>query len=71
MMRNIWWGLLGLLLLILGIFQEGCTAGGTYQKNSEEYVPYITDVPPAFYNNDPTLRYWYTYPYWNPNVGED
>lgn len=67
MMRNIWWGLLGLLLLGLG---EGCTAGVAYQKNSE-YVPYISDVPPAFYNNDPALRYWYTYPYWNPNVGED
>jgi hypothetical protein len=70
MMNKISCGLLGLLLLILGVFQEGCTTGVSYQKEPE-YEPYITDVPPSFYDNDPMLRHWYTFPYWNPNVGED
>jgi hypothetical protein len=51
-----------LALLVLGL---GC-AGGQYYQSSEDYEPYITDVPPSFYDNDPTLRHWYTYPYWDP-----
>ena len=48
----------------------GCAGGGYYQtQSSEEYVPYITDVPPSFYDNDPTLRHWFTAPYWDPSVG--
>ena len=70
MMKKIWWALSGFLLVVIGVLQEGCTAGGANQKNSE-YVPYISDVPPSFYNHDPTLRHWYTTPYWNPTVGGD
>jgi hypothetical protein len=25
-------------------------------------------VPPSFYNDDPTLRQWFTAPYWNPEA---
>ena len=52
-----------LALLILGF---GCAAGGYYQT-PETYSPSITDVTPSFYDNDPTLRHWFTAPDWNPN----
>ena len=46
----------------------GCAASFYYQTGPPDpYVPHITDVPPSFYDNDPALRHWYTYPYWNPN----
>jgi hypothetical protein len=45
----------------------GCASGGYYPSTHPDY-PYITDVPPEFYDYDPTLRHWYTAPYWNPNA---
>jgi hypothetical protein len=54
-----------LALLALGL---GCASPGYYQTR-EPYNSAITDVPPSFYDNDPTLRDWYTAPYWNPNIG--
>ena len=55
------------VLLSLSI---GCATGRDYQT-SEQYVPYITDVPPSFYDYDPALRHWFTAPYWDPSsLGE-
>lgn len=59
---------MGLCLLALGPLQEGCTAAGPYQKDSE-YAPYFGDVPATFYDNDPALRHWFTAPYWHPVSG--
>lgn len=53
-------------LLVLG---PGCAPG--YYQTSEEYYPYITDVDPSFYDYDPTLRHWFTYPYWDPSSRGD
>jgi hypothetical protein len=67
MVKWTWWAQFGFLLVAFGVLLEGCTSGGAYQKDSE-YVPYITDVPPSFYDNDPALRHWYTTPYWHPTA---
>ena len=69
-MKTIRCGLMGLLMVVLGVFLAGCPAGGGYQKDSE-YVPYISDVPATFYDNDSTLRHWYTTPYWHPTSGPE
>jgi hypothetical protein len=55
-----------LALLALSI---GCANSGYYQT-TETYTPAITDVPPSFYDYDPTLRHWFTAPYWDPSRGE-
>ena len=55
-MRNIWLGLLGLLLLGFGTFLQGCTAGVGYQRGYE-YQPYITDVSPSFFANLLVVHY--------------
>jgi hypothetical protein len=54
---------LGLAVLVLA---AACAPAG-YPRQPGEYYPHISDVPPSFYDNDPTLRHWYTYPYWNPD----
>jgi hypothetical protein len=38
---------------------------------SHEYYPTYSDVPPAFYGGDPAMEQWYTFPYWNPEAGND
>jgi hypothetical protein len=56
------------LMFFLLMAIAGCAAGFSYQSGPPTpNVPHITDVPPSFYDNDPALRHWYTYPYWNPN----
>jgi hypothetical protein len=62
MKRLLWVGVA--LLLLTG----SCAPGGYQQRPAEPY-PYISDVPPSFYDADPTLRDWYTFPYWNPSIG--
>jgi hypothetical protein len=62
MKRLLWMGVA--LLLLTG----SCAPGGYQQRPAEPY-PSITDVPPSFYDADPTLRDWYTFPYWNPDIG--
>jgi ABC-type oligopeptide transport system substrate-binding subunit len=60
-------------LLLLGVawLSLASCAPGSHQATSstQEYYPMISDEPPSFYNYDPTLRYWYTAPYWNPDIG--
>jgi hypothetical protein len=55
----------------------GCAggAGGGYSSSGGSYYgygaytgSYINEVPPSFYNDDPTLRQWFTAPYWNPEA---
>jgi len=55
--------------VVLLALSVGC-ANGRYYQTSEQYEPYITDVPPSFYDYDPTLRHWFTAPYWDPSRGE-
>jgi hypothetical protein len=63
------------LLAVLAL--AGCAggAGGGYYTPSGSYYgygayggPYREEVPPSFYNNDPSLRQWFTAPYWNPEA---
>jgi hypothetical protein len=54
------------LALALTFLAAACASPGGPQP-PEEYQPHISDVPPSFYDNDPQLRHWYTYPYWNPD----
>ncbi|MEW6658232.1 MAG: hypothetical protein AB1424_06205 [Thermodesulfobacteriota bacterium] len=56
-----------LAALALLALNSGCATGQHYQT-TDQYEPYITDVPPEFYDYDPTLRHWFTAPYWNPNT---
>jgi ABC-type oligopeptide transport system substrate-binding subunit len=56
------------LLAVLAAAAAACAPSG-YQPPPGEYYPYISDVPPSFYNYDPALRDWYTAPYWNPDIG--
>jgi ABC-type transport system substrate-binding protein len=55
------WLLLGLVLWALA----ACAAA---QQGSETYYPTASDVPPSFYDYDPTLQQWYTAPEWNPEA---
>lgn len=62
-MKRCWWIFLAAMMNL-----AGCAAGAGYQSGPPApYVPHLSDVPPAFYDHDPALRYWYTYPYWNPD----
>jgi ABC-type oligopeptide transport system substrate-binding subunit len=60
----------GPLLLVLAVLflLAGCQGAYTSRSN-ENYYPAIGDVPPSFYNDNPSLRDWYTFPYWAPDVG--
>lgn len=64
-MTRRYWGVLGLLLLVLMALLAGCADGGTY-RGAESTNTYIYTIPPAFYGNDPALRQWYTAPYFAP-----
>lgn len=59
------WTFLGLLLLL-----SGC-APATYQPYQPGYEPgdsYPGRVPGWWYDNDPSMRYWFTPPYFNPEA---
>jgi len=64
MMRR-WRRISGLLLLGPVVLLAGCAATGTYEGPSYSQ-PYLNTVPPSFYGNDPTMRHWYTAPYFMP-----
>jgi hypothetical protein len=63
MKRWIWLSLAVLVLL------SACATYSGYQTREVETPSYITDFPGSWYNYDPSMRYWYTAPYWNPDVG--
>jgi hypothetical protein len=53
---------------LISINLVGCAVGFGYHAGPPApYEPYITDLPPSFYDYDPAYRHWYVYPYWNPN----
>jgi hypothetical protein len=61
-----------MVLMALGVLLATSGCAGGYQGGYYTPEPYgyskpqsISDVPPSFYNYDPTLRDWYTAPYWN------
>ena len=62
MKRFIW---VGLAVLTLA---TGCATSAANHR-AEPYYPYISDLPPSFYDGDPALRDWFTAPYWNPDTG--
>lgn len=65
---RIWtYALFASILLVLA----ACASPGYYSQPpvSQRYYPSYSDVPPSFYNYDPTLMHWYTMPYWNPEQG--
>ncbi len=64
-MKSITWVILGLLALAAGCV----TPPPGYRHEVYSYYPWVSDVPPEFYDNDPAMRPWYTMPYWNPNIG--
>ncbi len=58
--------ILGLAVLML---TAACATSAYQPAQPEVHYPAISDVPPSFYGYDPTLEYWYTYPYWDPDRG--
>jgi hypothetical protein len=56
------------LALLAWLAAAGCAAGGYYGTSGPGAYrgSYVSDVPPSFYNYDPTLSQWYTAPYWHP-----
>jgi hypothetical protein len=60
-------GMAAVVLICLAAGAGGCAGGGGYQDGRSP-GPYLSDVPSSFYNDDPTLRHWYTAPYWNPDA---
>jgi hypothetical protein len=66
-MSRRWRLVMGLLLLVPVALLAGCAGAGN-GRGDVVYQPYITDVPPSFYGNDPALRHWYTAPYWMPDA---
>lgn len=58
-----------LRLLILAVmllsWNLGCANGGDYQAQSQN-TPSMFDVPPSFYNYDPTMKQWFSPPYFDP-----
>ena len=59
-----------LILAVLSgwLLTLGCAASASPQR-AEPYYPYISDLPPSYYDYDPALRGWFTAPYWNPDIG--
>jgi hypothetical protein len=69
-MKSLYCFVIGICLMICscasGGYQEPYYGQQGYQGYYEE--PYYTgNVPPEFYNYDPSLSQWYTFPYWQPD----
>jgi hypothetical protein len=60
-------GIVWLIVAWVGLM-SGCTAPGAQYQQSAASESYPSYVPPSFYNDDPTLEYWFTPPYWNPDA---
>jgi hypothetical protein len=76
MMRNRFWPILGLLLLVSGLFLAGCATEGGYQgyerayyRTPETEYPGPGPVPPSFYRDNPQYEHWFRAPEWMPDVG--
>ena len=52
-----------LFLLALISLLAACTIGYSSRSNAP-YQSALSDVPPSFYDGDPAMRDWYTFPYW-------
>jgi hypothetical protein len=64
-MKKRWGGVAGLMLLVPVMLLAGCTAGETYGGGVSVGTP-KRDVPRALSDTDPSLRQWYTAPYFDP-----
>jgi len=59
------WGRAGLVLLAAVMLLAGCTSGETY-RGKVSARSYNRDIPNALSDTDPSLRQWYTAPYFDP-----
>jgi hypothetical protein len=78
-MKSLYCLILGICLLVCGCASGGYYSGyaapssssggyyGGYYGYGYYGNPYTSDVPPDFYDYDPSMSHWYTYPYWNPD----
>ncbi|MGO8760575.1 MAG: hypothetical protein ACLP2P_16870 [Desulfobaccales bacterium] len=55
----------GLWLLLPVLLLAGCTAGETY-RGAASADTNLKSIPPALRDTDPSLRDWYSPPYFNP-----
>jgi hypothetical protein len=67
-MRNPFWTILGLLLLVSVVFLVSCATESSYQAPETEY-PSATKVPPSYYDYNSQYEQWFTGPYWRPDIG--
>ena len=70
-MQGKWKWFLGILgvALALHLALMGCAASSREVRYPDrDYEPGPGEVPPSFYDYDPTLRHWFTLPYYNPYI---
>ncbi len=63
-MKVRFWAFLGLLFIVCG-----CAAStyAVYQPSPYDTKdPAFNRVPPSWYDYDPAMRHWYTFPYYVP-----
>ena len=64
-MTKRWLGILALLLWLPVALLAGCASGGTYRGGGSANT-YTDTVPPALQGTNPSLRQWYSAPYFDP-----
>jgi hypothetical protein len=72
-MKNRFWIIFGVLLLVPVLILAGCATEPGYQAPKPEYqtefgYPY---VPPSYYDYNPQYEHWFTPPYWMPEIGPE
>lgn len=67
-MKNRFWAILGLLLLVPVLLLAGCATEQRYQGPQTEY-PSTSPVPPSYYDYNPQYEQWFSAPYWMPEIG--
>ncbi len=57
-----------LICLLLSIV-AGCASGYYATYSTDQYYPGEEQygIPPSWYDNDPSMRQWYTPPYFDPH----
>jgi hypothetical protein len=82
--RNLFGGMMMLLLLGAAILLAGCAAGPSYEGFEARYYrppgpgyyrgyepEYSSpgEIPPYYYHDNPTYEHWFSAPYWTPDIG--
>jgi hypothetical protein len=72
-MRTRFWGILGLLFLLMLVPLAGCATGPGYQGSEAGYYrapeSEYPAVPPSYYDYNPQYEHWFTAPEWMPEIG--